>query len=140
MAKPQWFKFYGAQFLLDGDVADLSLEAQAILVRMWCLGSLEGRIPSDPNKLAIRIGVDANAMQMLMQKLYTFFLQEDEHLISERQKSELEKFEQVSEKRSSAAKSMWNKKRGNSCTANADANAQASADASVKEEKRREEN
>jgi len=41
MAEHPWFKFYAADFLMDEKVHKLPPEAQALLVRMWCICSLE---------------------------------------------------------------------------------------------------
>jgi hypothetical protein len=45
MAKSPWFKFYASDFLLDSKVDSLPLEAQAILVRMWSVIWIDGKIP-----------------------------------------------------------------------------------------------
>ena len=51
MAQP-WFKFYGADFLLDPDVDAMPREAEALLIRMWCVCHREGSCPGDVETLA----------------------------------------------------------------------------------------
>jgi hypothetical protein len=52
--KHPWFKFWSADYLCDPDVDDLTLEAQALLARMWCVGSQSGSIPADIEEVARR--------------------------------------------------------------------------------------
>jgi uncharacterized protein YdaU (DUF1376 family) len=112
MARPFWFKIYAAEFLLDEKIDALPLEAQAILVRMWCLQAREGKIPADPAVLARRICVDANVLGLHIQALYSFFTKVDSHLISARLADEQKVAHKTSDERSAAAKSRWNKDKG----------------------------
>ena len=50
--KAPWFKFWATDFLTDPDVDELSLEAQGLLLRMWCVCSQRGNIPEDPEEIA----------------------------------------------------------------------------------------
>jgi hypothetical protein len=50
--KEPWFKFWAADFLTDPDVDELSLEAQGLLLRMWCVCSQRGNIPQDLEEIA----------------------------------------------------------------------------------------
>ncbi len=68
-----WFKFYPADYLLDPKVDALPLEAQAILVRLWCIVSRDGEIPDDPKMVARRVGVPPQTMRTHWGKLRCFF-------------------------------------------------------------------
>jgi uncharacterized protein YdaU (DUF1376 family) len=50
--KEPWFKLWATDFLTDPDVDELSLEAQGLLLRMWCVCSQRGNIPQDPEEIA----------------------------------------------------------------------------------------
>lgn len=68
-----WFKFYAADYLLDSDVDRLPLEAQAILVRLWCLAWRDGFIPVDLPVLARRTQVDLKVLRRHFHALAAFF-------------------------------------------------------------------
>lgn len=42
-----WFKFWSTDYLCDPDVDKLPLDAQGLLVRMWCVCNLQGFVPDD---------------------------------------------------------------------------------------------
>jgi hypothetical protein len=100
-----WFKFYATDYFMDADVDDLPLEAQAILVRMWCICWIEGELPSDIAKLSRKLRIEHLHMQKHMQTLSKFF-SSTEHgmLISPRMEKERTHSELVSKVRSHAAK------------------------------------
>jgi uncharacterized protein YdaU (DUF1376 family) len=50
--KEPWFKLWANDYLTDPDVDELSLEAQGLLLRMWCVCSQRGNIPNDPEEIA----------------------------------------------------------------------------------------
>lgn len=52
MGDQPWFKFYAADYLLDPDVDAIPRQAEALLVRMWCVCHREGSCPADPETLA----------------------------------------------------------------------------------------
>lgn len=87
MADP-WFKFYAADYLLDEQVDLLPLEAQGILIRLWCLCWRSGSIPDAPDTLALRSKVDARSMRKHWPTLRTFFIVGQDGLVSERMERE----------------------------------------------------
>jgi len=50
--KEPWFKFYSTDYLCDDRVDALPLEAQGLLVRMWCVCNQRGAIPDDTGEIA----------------------------------------------------------------------------------------
>lgn len=50
--KEPWFKFYSTDYLCDDRVDALPLEAQGLLVRMWCVCNQRGSIPDDQGEIA----------------------------------------------------------------------------------------
>jgi hypothetical protein len=50
--KHPWFKLWATDFLCDPDVDELPLEAQALLVRMWCVCNQSGSLPDDVEEVA----------------------------------------------------------------------------------------
>jgi hypothetical protein len=129
VSKTPWFKFYGADFLLDLDVDDLPLEAQAILVRMWCVVSMDGFIPADESEIARRCRLKADQVLHLhlhLQKLLQFFVPFAEGLLtSERMQREQEHSKQLSAIRSDAARHKHSKRVAAIAPANVDANGPA---------------
>lgn len=105
-----WFKFFASDFLNDPDVDNLPLEAQAILVRMWCALWIHGSLPGDVEELARKCLVRLGPMQMHLQSLMQFFVkQRDGTYISERQERERQRSGIVSKARHNAANRRWNK-------------------------------
>lgn len=87
MAEP-WFKFFPMDFLFDTRVDGLSLEAQAILVRLWCLCWRDQFIPDDPKALARRAMVDPKPLIKNWNQLRVFFELVSEGLVSPRMERE----------------------------------------------------
>jgi uncharacterized protein YdaU (DUF1376 family) len=79
-----WFKFYAADYLLDEDVDMLPLEAQGILVRLWCLCWRSTSIPDAPDLLAKRTKVDPKIMKRHWDRLRVFFCEVEGGLQSNR--------------------------------------------------------
>jgi hypothetical protein len=52
MSHHRWFKFWAAEYLTDAKVDLLDPNAQALLIRMWCVISIEGSISCDPEEIA----------------------------------------------------------------------------------------
>lgn len=99
-----WFKVYPADYLLDSKVDALALEAQGILVRLWCLCARDGSIPNDPGILARRAGVDAKAMRRHWEALLPFFQEEqDGSLFSVRLRKEQEEYQSLIDRRKAGA-------------------------------------
>jgi uncharacterized protein YdaU (DUF1376 family) len=93
MASEPWFKFYAADYLTDPDVDDLSLEAQAILLRIWCVCNLEGSAPANPKELARKTRLDADTVAKYESELALFFDSRDGRLHSPRMEEEKRKSE-----------------------------------------------
>jgi uncharacterized protein YdaU (DUF1376 family) len=110
MSKVPWFKFFPADHLTDPDVDKLSLEAQAILIRMWSVVWLEGSIPGDVEELARKCKVRSAVMQMHFLALMPFFVpQADGTYGSERVEKERQRSSLASKHRSEAANCRWHK-------------------------------
>lgn len=58
-----WFKFYSTEFLLDARVNLLTLQEQAIVVRMWCIIHQNGSIPNDPKQVSRLIAVNLKTLR-----------------------------------------------------------------------------
>lgn len=52
MSHHRWFKFWAAEYLTDAKVDALDPNAQALLIRMWCVISMEDSISCDPQEIA----------------------------------------------------------------------------------------
>ncbi len=99
MSGPTWFKFFGSEYLLDAKVDALPLEAQGILVRLWCLCSRDGAIIDDPKTLARRAGVDLSDMKKHWPQVRAFFEIKPDGLHSTRMENEIEGYEEICTKR-----------------------------------------
>ena len=84
MTAAPWFKFYASDYLLDEDVDMVPLEAQAILVRLWCLCWRSTVIPASPEVLAVRAKVDVRAMKRHWVCLQPFFSKVEGGMVSPR--------------------------------------------------------
>jgi len=105
MAQDFYFKFFAREFLTSKEVRVLSLEDQAILIRLWCVCCLEGVLPEDLEELSMASGVK----QVFLQKfehLFEQFFKRDEtgHRFSPRMEREREKSNKTREARSEAGK------------------------------------
>src|SRR5258706_15756222 len=98
-----WFRFYGADFLLDVKVAAIPLAAQAILLRCWCLQAREGQIPADLPLLARLTGVELTDLRLHLQDVLKFFQQDGDLMFSRRLEKEREGANNLSEVRRRAA-------------------------------------
>lgn len=83
-----WFKFYAADYLLDEEVDMIPLEAQGILVRLWCLCWRSPVIPASPEILATRTKVDLRTMKKHWACLQAFFAPVEGGLMSRRLEKE----------------------------------------------------
>lgn len=105
MGVAPWWKFFAADYLMDPGVDALPLEAQGILVRMWCVMWIEGEIPDDPAQIARKCRIEHLHVQMHMQKLCKFFTRTEQGmLISVRMEKARSKSGLISVIRSKAAK------------------------------------
>ena len=83
-----WFKFYASDYLLDPKVDALPLEAQAILVRLWCLSWRDGALTDYLPGLARRCLVPEKTFRKHWEGLEPFFEHTDAGLISPRMEKE----------------------------------------------------
>lgn len=88
MASEPWFKFYAADYLLDARVDSLSLEAQAILLRLWCLCHIEGFCPAEPSEIARKSRLTTEQISRHLSSLVSFFEERDGRLYSHRMEAE----------------------------------------------------
>ena len=88
MASEPWFKFYAADYLLDARVDSLSLEAQAILLRLWCLCHIEGSCPAESNEIARKSRLTSEQIGRHLSNLLGFFEERDGRLYSHRMEAE----------------------------------------------------
>lgn len=85
-----WFKLYAAEFLSKKKVRDLSLEMQAVLVRLWCALCIDGELSADVEQLAAQSQVPLIIMRKFCDlHMRTFFnLHESRMWISKRMEEE----------------------------------------------------
>ncbi len=96
MAEQPWFKFFAADYLLDADVDAMPREAEALLVRMWCVCHREGYCPSDPATLARKTLCSLQYISQCKPHCEPFFeLRQDGKLYSRRMEEEKARSEQA---------------------------------------------
>jgi hypothetical protein len=93
MATQPWFKFYASDYLLNGKVDNLPLEAQTILLRMWCLCHIEGACPAQPGEIARKVRLSAEKVSEHIGALRAFFESREGRLFSHRMEAEKAKSE-----------------------------------------------
>jgi uncharacterized protein YdaU (DUF1376 family) len=93
MAEQPWFKFYATDFLLDPDVDSIPLEAQAVLLRMWCLCNIDGFCPAEPEEIARKTRLSFPVVAKHCEQLTPFFELADGRLYSRRMQEEKRKSE-----------------------------------------------
>jgi hypothetical protein len=127
-----WFKFWASDYMMDRDVDELPLEAQALLVRIWCVIWLEGGIPKQPEEIARKCRVSILHVQMHLQKLMQFLYEDASGLLmSKRMEAERARSSITSKARSESAKSRWNKDVNANAYPNAHANGNANGHAKL---------
>lgn len=77
-SEPAWFRFYPAEYLLDSKVDSLSLEAQGILVRLWCVCARDGFLPSDLEEIARKALVPLDRLVINKRLLGDYFSRTEE--------------------------------------------------------------
>ena len=95
MAKEPWFKFWAADYLCDTKVQKLPLEAQGLLLRMWCACHIDGSLPADPEELAILIRSKLHSVLLSYPLCNPFFELRGNRLFSPRMEHERAKSEQA---------------------------------------------
>jgi uncharacterized protein YdaU (DUF1376 family) len=93
MAEQPWFKFYATDYLLDPDVDSIPLEAQAVLLRMWCLCNIDGFCPVEPEEIARKARLSFQVVAKHSEQLTPFFELRDGRLYSRRMQEEKRKSE-----------------------------------------------
>ena len=132
--KEPWFKFWATDYLTDPDVDELSLEAQGLLVRMWCVCSQRGNIPNDPEEIGRLTRCKLQSVSRCYPQCKRFFKLRGGFLISERM--ELEKAK--SETARANAEKRYNRKACAPERANGNANGTANGGARSPAQKARE--
>ena len=97
MSDQPWFKFYAADFLLDPDVDAMPREAEALLIRMWCLCHREGSCPADVGTLARKTLCSQEYVSRFKPRCEPFFEFRDGKLYSRRMEEEKRRSEQARE-------------------------------------------
>ena len=93
MADQPWFKFYAADYLLDPHVDAMPREAEALLVRMWCICHREGSCPADPETLARKTLCNLPYVVQWKSNCEAFFELRDGKLYSRRMEAEKQRSE-----------------------------------------------
>jgi uncharacterized protein YdaU (DUF1376 family) len=96
MADQPWFKFYAADYLLDPDVDAIPREAEALLVRMWCVAHREGSCPVDVETLARKTQCSQQYVAQFKLQCEPFFELRDGRLYSRRMEEEKRRSQQAS--------------------------------------------
>ncbi len=95
MAEQPWFKFFAADYLLDPDVDAMPREAEALLVRMWCVCHREGSCPADIEALARKTMCSGEYVAKYKAHCHRFFELRDGRLYSRRMDHEKQRSEQA---------------------------------------------
>jgi uncharacterized protein YdaU (DUF1376 family) len=95
MSEQPWFKFYAADYLLDPDVDAMPREAEALLVRMWCICHREGSCPVDVETLARKTQCSQEYITQFKPQCQAFFELRDGKLYSRRMEEEKLRSEQA---------------------------------------------
>jgi uncharacterized protein YdaU (DUF1376 family) len=85
------FQFYPRDFLIDGNVAAMSLQERGAYITLLCLCWQEQTLPTDPKRLAHMVGVGAPAFSKLWPALKTCFQEVDGRLVHPRLEKERDK-------------------------------------------------
>jgi uncharacterized protein YdaU (DUF1376 family) len=95
MSNQPWFKFFGADYLLDPDVDAMPREAEALLVRMWCICHREGSCPVDVETLARKTQCSQQYVSQFKPQCEPFFELRDGKLYSRRMEEEKRRSQQA---------------------------------------------
>ena len=91
MSDQPWFKFWSTDYLCDPDVDKLPLDAQGLLVRMWCVCNLQGYIPDDVEEVARLTRSRLQSCLLSYPLCKPFFALRSGQLFSKRMETEKEK-------------------------------------------------
>lgn len=90
-----WFKFYSGDYLLDSKLDELPREAEALLVRMWCVCHRYGSCPADAETLARKTQCPISYVEQHQRSVMPFFeVRDDGRLYSRRLEHERGRSEQ----------------------------------------------
>jgi uncharacterized protein YdaU (DUF1376 family) len=106
MAEQPWFKFYASDYLLDPDVDAMPREAEALLIRMWCICHREGSCPADAETLARKALCNLQYVSQYKPHCEAFFELQDGRFYSRRMQEEKRR----SEKARNSANERWKQK------------------------------
>jgi uncharacterized protein YdaU (DUF1376 family) len=90
-----WFKIFAADYLLDPDVDALPREAEALLLRMWCICHREGSCPADLETLARKTQCSQEYVSKFKAECEQFFELREGRLYSLRMEEEKRRSEQA---------------------------------------------
>lgn len=94
--KEPWFKFWAADYIMDSRIDELPLEAQGLLVRMWCVCSQRGNnIPQEPGEIARLTRCKLQDVLKCHLQCKRFFKSRNKLLYSERMELEKAKSEKA---------------------------------------------
>lgn len=97
MANNPWFKFWASDFLTDDKVDSIAPEAEGLLVRMWCVCSLRGSIPSSIEEIARLTSRKTHYVSQYVSQCVSFFEERDGKLYSRRMEREKHKSDKARE-------------------------------------------
>jgi len=93
MSGHPWFKFWATDYLCDPKVDALPLEAQGLLVRMWCVLNQRGSIPDNSEEIARLTQCKLQSVLHCHSQCRSFFRLQDGKLYSARMEAEQAKSE-----------------------------------------------
>jgi len=91
-----WFKLYASDYLVDAGIDSMPREAEALLIRMWCICHIEGSCPNDPGELARKIRCDLHYVLQYKPHCDPLFDLRDGKLYSKRMEAEKKRSKQNS--------------------------------------------
>jgi uncharacterized protein YdaU (DUF1376 family) len=91
-----WFKLYASDYLVDAGIDSMPREAEALLVRMWCICHIEGSCPNDPGELARKTRCDLQYVLQCKPHCDPLFDLRNGRLYSKRMEAERKRSKQAS--------------------------------------------
>src|SRR4029077_3647609 len=91
-----WFKLYASDYLVDAGIDSMPREAEALLVRMWCICHIEGSCPNDPGELARKTRCDLQYVLQCKPHCDPLFDLRNGKLYSKRMEAERKRSKQAS--------------------------------------------
>jgi uncharacterized protein YdaU (DUF1376 family) len=85
------FQFYPREFLMDGNVAGMSLQERGAYITLICICWFEQSLSADPQRLANTVGLPYRAFAKLWPNLKSCFEEIDGRLVHPRLEKEREK-------------------------------------------------